>query len=113
MEHKIREDKVLEFKSLTTSRAVFKQMQELKQEQVRDYFLLEDRDWWDTGNWVGYVIETSPSSVGEIQEAWFIIELNGTLKRVRDMELWWVMKSDAHSQPTVELRQLLRQIFLK
>lgn len=107
MEHEIKEEGVLEIKALTVTGGVFKQMMEVSQIVYQEYMLAEDKDPWNVAEWVGYVVDV------ERQTVWFIFQKDGTLKRVRDMELWWVMRSKEHSQPTDELRRLLRQVFLK
>jgi hypothetical protein len=107
MEHEIKEEGILEVKALTVTRGVFKQMVEVPQKVYQEYVDHEGRDPWDVAGWVGYVVD------GESQIVWFILQKDGTLKRVRDMELWWVMRNQDHLQPTDELRRLLRQVFLK
>lgn len=104
MESKIKEEGILEFKVLTVTKGIFKQMIEVPQKEYQEYVDGEGRNPWDTTSWVGYAIDV---------DIWFIFEKDGTLKRIRDMELWWVMRSESHPQPTIELRKQLRQVFLK
>ena len=111
MEHNIKEEGILEFKALTMSRGFFKQLTTMDQKAYMEYVGpaavdgARAIDPWDPTSWIGYTVEETGD--------WFIFQKDGTLKRIRDIELWWVMRSEKHPQPTQELQKILRQVFLK
>ena len=111
MENKVNEEGILEFKALTMSRGLFKQLTRLDQNKYLKYVGPPAVDGsraidpWDPKSWVGYVVDD--------MNVWFILEKDGTLQRIPDMELWWIMRNGKHPQPTQELQVTLRQVFLK
>ena len=110
MEHTIKEEGILEFKALVMSKGMFKQCPQLGQAAMERY--LEGKDPWEPKTYVGYVIEPwSGPTIG--QTTWFVVVQDETLKKVRDVDLFWIIRSEEHPQPTTELTPLLRQVFTK
>lgn len=106
MEHKVTEEGILKFKALTMNRGVFAQLQVVSQEAYSEAHMpAVGEDSWDITEWIGYVV-SDPAT-------WFIFPEDGTLKRIRDVELFFVLRSQNHPQPTDELRKSLKQVFLK
>ena len=111
----IKEAGILEIKALTLNKGIFKQLEQVTGEQTMGHILVgsEDPDPWNPCNWVGYVLEPWVSSAGDAQTDWYIIEMGGTLKKVRGSDLWFHLRSVQHPNPTNDLQQILRQVFLK
>lgn len=111
MEKDIKEEQVLDFKALSMTKGVFRQCRQIEVKEYTEYIWLENIQPIEVQNWLGYVIETWDSSVGEIQTDWFIFKLHGTMVRISDRELFWALRplNDTPEQ----LRKLLPQIFVK
>ena len=109
------EEKILEWKALTMTKGMFKQIREVRTEEYQSFILLEEVDPLAPVSWIGYVIEPVPSSVGDMQVVWFIYEASGTLCRIRDMDIFWILRQRASmaNDPATDLRDLLKQIFVK
>jgi len=83
IETEIREDKILEFKALTTTKRVFDQMQGVRPSKEIEYI-----GWVNERLTTGYNAE------------WFVGKLSGTLVRVSRREMW-----DAFSPSSGEDRE--------
>jgi len=109
MEAKIGEGSILEFKVLTMKKAVFQQLRQVGQKEYEEYYLAENIQPVNPAEWVGYVITCLNSSAGEIQILWFIFKLHGTLVRIADRELFWILR--ACNDTPEQLQKIIPQIF--
>lgn len=108
METQITKEGIMTIKAWVVTKSIFKQMRTVPGEEYREYYLLEGLDNWDFHNWQGYVLD------GEMEQVYFIFRMGGTLCKIRDMDLFFLMRDrDNHPQPTTELRNALQQIFVK
>ena len=61
--------------------------------------------------WEGYVIEHFSGSHGDLQIFWFITKKNDTLVRIRETDLFWLLRTPENKEPTRALIDSLPQIF--
>jgi hypothetical protein len=108
MEARITKEGILEFKALVATKSIFKQMRTVNAEEYQEHCQLENIDNWNFLHWQGYVLD------GESEQIYFIFRMGGTLCKIRGMDLFFLLRDrDTHPQPTIELRNLLPQIFIK
>ena len=110
MEAKIGEGSILEFKALTMKKAVFTQLRQVGQKEYEEYYLAENIQPVNPAEWLGYVITSINSTVGEIQTPWFVFKLHGTLVRIADRELFWILRG-CNDTPE-QLQRIIPQIFV-
>lgn len=106
----LKEEGILEIRALTMTKGIFNQIEEVKQDKFTSVFGLEDTNPWNKMNWVGYVIDSAN------QQYWFLFDDGWKLRRIRHMELFFLLRDDEHKDPPTDLitgPTLLRQVFLK
>jgi len=115
MDIEINEKGIVEIRALTMSKSTFKQIRELDQKAYREAVILggngesaDDPDFWNMENMVGYVIEESA-----VQSVWFVFKFSGTICKIRDREIFFLLRSDEFLYPTDQLRNTLPQIFTR
>jgi len=110
----IKEKEVMQWKALTVTRGIFKQMRQIDQKEYAIHMRAEGLDPADPLNWAGYILESTGTSVGEIQQTWFVFTIRSVPCRIRDTELFWVLRACTCSidHLEVELRDKLAQIFV-
>ena len=114
MDTKITEEGIMEVKALTMSRGIFKQCRNIVQKEFSEYILAEDIDPANLANWLGYTIESWEGSIGTMQSTWFLFMYKGTMCKIRDTELFLLLRVGSGSErPTDALRDLLPQVFIK
>jgi hypothetical protein len=113
MEQKIQKKPIIQWEALTMSKTFFKQMRTVDQKEYGDYALVQAIDITNPINWQGYVLEAFSSSVGELQIVWFIFLKDGTLCKIRDKELFWLIRNrfDPREDAIAQFQATLPQIF--
>ena len=106
MDCTIKEDNILEVKALTMSRGIFAQVADWHQDEAKIHFATK-ADCHDTKTWLGYVID------GKMQFASYLILVDGTLKKIRDVDLFFIMRTSEHPNAERDLQKKLNQIFLR
>ena len=109
----IKKKPIIKWEAFTMSKGMFKQMRTVSQKEYEDYAGTKALNIINPANWHGYVLEQCASSVGEIQIAWFIFTKDETLCKIRDNDLFWLMRSrwDPREDAIAQFRATLPQIF--
>jgi len=118
VEAQLNEENILEVKALVMGKTVFKQCRMVTQKEYEVSRPASDLNPMVTDNWLGYVVESQNTSVGETQTIWFLFESDDTICRIRDAELFWILRAETDVKlklvdMTVVLRRKLQQIFIK
>lgn len=103
MKTEINSEKVLNFEALALTKKVFSQIRTLDDKEIDTEGIKINR----ATKWIGYVLD-----INGITE-WYITEYKGTLVKIKEVTLFWRIRTKEDPQPIAAFRASLPQIFVK